>query len=168
MRPNPYPGIIIPLFFTIFFNSGMHAQSAVLSSGGDATGTGGSVAYSVGQVAYTHIEGEDGSVSLGVQQPHFVIMVNTDDPDLHISASAYPNPANDLVTLRLDQQSGENIMHDNLSFTLFTVDGTQLLQQDIKSNVTNVSLEKFPGATYVLRITRDNTVIKTFKIFKTN
>jgi hypothetical protein len=166
MRPIPYPGITIPLLFTILFVSGIQAQSAVLSAGGDATGTGGSVAYSVGQVAYTHIDGEEGSISLGVQQPHFVIMVDTDHPGLQISAKAYPNPSNDFVMLSLE--NGENRIDENLSFSIFSVDGANLFQQDITSTVTQVSLEKFPAATYLIRITRDNTLIKTFKIFKTN
>lgn len=168
MRTIPYSGITIPLLFAIFSISGMQSQSAVLSAGGDATGSGGSVAFSVGQVAYTHIDGEAGSVSLGVQQPHFVIMVDTDDPELKISVSAYPNPANDFVTLNLNLHNVDNGNYEKLSFRLYTVDGTQLLQQEIVSNVTKVSLENLPSATYVLRIVRNNTEVKTFKIFKSN
>jgi hypothetical protein len=39
-------------------------------AGGEATGSGGSVSYSVGQVVYTTNTGINGSVAQGVQQPY--------------------------------------------------------------------------------------------------
>ena len=47
------------------------AQSAVVSVGGDAQGNGGSVSYTVGQVAVQTVANSNGSVSVaeGVQQP---------------------------------------------------------------------------------------------------
>ena len=53
----------------------MKAQTShqVLSaSGGDATGSGGSVAYSVGQIVYTTSTGTTGSVAQGVEQANGV------------------------------------------------------------------------------------------------
>ena len=44
----------------------LQAQEAVLSAGGNATGNGGSVSYSIGQVAYT-ASGTNGTVTQGVQ-----------------------------------------------------------------------------------------------------
>ena len=39
-----------------------YAQEAVTPSGGEATGTGGTASYSVGQIAYTTNTGANGSV----------------------------------------------------------------------------------------------------------
>ncbi len=50
--------------------SELHAQEATLASGGNATGSGGSVSYSVGQVVYTTNIGTTGSVAQGVQQAY--------------------------------------------------------------------------------------------------
>ncbi|MFM2191538.1 MAG: hypothetical protein RLZZ118_495, partial [Bacteroidota bacterium] len=44
------------------------AQQATTATGGDATGSGGSAAYSVGQIVYTTHTGTTGSVAQGVQQ----------------------------------------------------------------------------------------------------
>jgi hypothetical protein len=51
--------MIMPLF--------LYGQQVVLGGGGEATGSGGTVSYSIGQIAYTS-KGAGGTVSEGVQQ----------------------------------------------------------------------------------------------------
>ena len=55
--------------------TGLQAQTSVNAIGGDATGSGGSVSYSVGQVVYTTNKGTNGSVVEGVQQPYEILVV---------------------------------------------------------------------------------------------
>lgn len=43
-----------------------HAQESIHTSGGDASGSGGSAAYSVGQVFYTSNTGSNGNNSIGL------------------------------------------------------------------------------------------------------
>src|SRR6056297_978638 len=50
--------------------TGANAQQAMPASGGDASGSGGFVSYSVGQVVYTTHTGANGSVAQGVQQTY--------------------------------------------------------------------------------------------------
>ena len=57
------------LLLGIGFNQG-YAQQATTASGGDASGSGGSVAHSVGQTVYTTNTGSNGSVAQGVEQPY--------------------------------------------------------------------------------------------------
>src|SRR5688572_29514526 len=78
------------------------AQSGTVSTGGDASGSGGTSAYSVGQVDYTHFDGEDFHVSLGVQQPNVELMVSAEEPDEYIGISAFPNPTATLIELDID------------------------------------------------------------------
>jgi hypothetical protein len=56
-----------------------HSQSAIVVAGGDATGTGGKVSYSVGQIAFTYASGTNGSVTQGVQQPFEISNLGNDD-----------------------------------------------------------------------------------------
>ena len=44
------------------------AQQATTATGGNASGSGGTVAYSVGQIVYTTNTGSTGSVAQGMQQ----------------------------------------------------------------------------------------------------
>ncbi len=164
---NRHKPLLTTAFFVTAGLAGIYAQNAVLTSGGDASGTGGTVAYSIGQIAYTSIDGEDGSMSLGVQQPNLVIMVGTEEPEITLSASIYPNPVNTSVNLTLDepnQMSGA----ESLSFGLYDINGKLLLQKDIVTTVTVIPMGNLTNALYILRVTNNNAEIKTFKIFKTN
>ena len=56
--------LIFFLAFLLSFSANAQTAHQVLSAkGGDATGTGGSVAYSVGQIVYTTSTGTTGSVA---------------------------------------------------------------------------------------------------------
>lgn len=52
------------------------AQQATTATGGNASGSGGPVAYSVGQVVYTTNTSSNGSVAQGVQQPYEISIKN--------------------------------------------------------------------------------------------
>jgi hypothetical protein len=47
---------------------GLQAQETPAATGGEATVSGGTVSYSVGQVVYTSAKGRNGSAAQGVQQ----------------------------------------------------------------------------------------------------
>jgi hypothetical protein len=59
---------ITSVAFLLIGLGGLSAQESVNGSGGDATGTGGTSSYSIGQVVYTTATGTNGSVAQGVQQ----------------------------------------------------------------------------------------------------
>jgi len=62
------------LLFCLAF-AGLHAQEAIPASGGNAKGSGGTVSYSFGQVYYISVEGVNGTVAQGVQQPFEISVV---------------------------------------------------------------------------------------------
>ena len=69
------------------------AQQANPAAGGDATGSGGSVAYSVGQIVYTTHTGTTGSVAQGVQQPYEIsVVLGIENSLIDLDINAYPNP----------------------------------------------------------------------------
>ena len=142
-------------------------QNEVTTSGGDGTGPGGSVAYSVGQVAYTNINAENGSISLGVQQPNLFLSVGTLETDITLSASVFPNPSNANTTLRLEGQD-ETIISKELMYRLFDLNGKLLMEQEIKSNTTIIPVDHLTGSVFILQVIRKDIEIKAFKIFKTN
>src|SRR4030042_5256555 len=71
------------------------SQQAVSTAGGEATGAGGTVSYTIGQVTYTTNSESEGTVSQGVQQPYeiFVISSSEDRYGITFELSVYPNPA---------------------------------------------------------------------------
>lgn len=145
----------------------LQGQSAISTAGGDGTGSGGSVAFTVGQVAYTNFSGEGGSVSLGVQQPNVILTVGFHDLDITLTASVFPNPANASTSLQVDTDDITSTQKD-LSFYLFDINGQLLKQQTIQSSVTTIPMDNLTEGVYILQVRKENVLMKSFKIFKTN
>ncbi|MDY2585962.1 T9SS type A sorting domain-containing protein [Winogradskyella aquimaris] len=63
--------MIKPLLIAYFLciSLSMFSQENISTSGGEATGSGGAVSYSIGQVVYSTYIGSNGTLSEGVQQP---------------------------------------------------------------------------------------------------
>ena len=59
--------------------TGLQAQESINTTGGNATGDGGSASYSIGQMVYTTTTGDDGSVAQGVQQAFEIYVLGVED-----------------------------------------------------------------------------------------
>lgn len=132
------------------FNSG--AQETIPAAGGTATGQGGSVSFSVGQVVYNFLSGQEQSVIQGVQQPYEISVVTSADeiPFSGIDVQAYPNPASDFVTLRIE--SGLNDHYQILTYELFDMTGQVLEKKTISADLTNIPMVHLAPATYLLKV----------------
>lgn len=159
--------IISGLSFLILWQGGLDAQSAVSASGSDGTGPGGSVAYTIGQVTYTNLSGEDGSINLGVQQPNLFLTVGTDETEITLTASLYPNPTNTTASLRLDGKDA-SVIGDDLAYRIYDLSGKLLMHQRIQDDITAIPVDHLTGSVFILQVTRKDVEIKSFKIFKTN
>ena len=143
--------------------TGLQAQNAIPASGGNASGSGGSVSYSVGQVVYTTNTGTNGSSAQGVQQPYEISVVTAveETKDISLKIMVYPNPATDFIKLKI-----ENYEVLNLRYQLFDINGSLLQDNVIVGNETSIDMSNYMSATYFLKVTDNNKVIKTFKIIK--
>jgi len=103
---------------TLLCLSPSFAQVTVPTSGGDASGSGGAVAYSVGQVAYTTNTSTNGSVAQGVQHAYEIFTLGTIETVLNISLTAFPNPTTENLTLQISDFNNEK-----LSYHLFDMQG---------------------------------------------
>ena len=98
--------LFISLMLALPALSYMQAQqihASVNAAGGNASGTGGSVSYSVGQLFFTTAFGTYGSVSEGVQQPFEISVLSgvEDITGIDLYYSVYPNPTIGKLTLNL-------------------------------------------------------------------
>ena len=158
---------LITLFLFGIGLTGLKAQEAIPTSGGNASGSGGSVSYSVGEVVYTTNIGSNGSEAQGVQQPYEISVVNglEEAEGIHLNFTTYPNPTKDFLTLKV-----ENYDKENLSYNLYDINGKLLTNKILSGNETIISMENFVPATYFLKVLQSKQgsiqVIKTFKIVK--
>ena len=143
--------------------TGLQAQESISTTGGNASGSGGSVSYSVGQVVYTTHTGTSGSVAEGVQQPYEISVVTglEEAQSINLSVTAYPNPTTDYLTLRIDE-----FEISNLSFQLYDMNGKLLQNEKITGNQTSIVMSNLLPATYFVKVIRGNKEVKTFKIIK--
>ena len=141
---------------------GLQAQEAVTATGGDATGTGGSSSYSVGQVVYTTNTGTNASVAQGVQQPYEIsASVGIDVIEINLELVAYPNPTNNALTLNIGNYSNEK-----LTYQLYDMQGKLLDSKQVVNSSTTMGMQDLPVSTYLLNVLDDNSLIKTFRIIK--
>ena len=80
--------------------TGLNAQETIPASGGEASGSGGSVSYTIGQLVYSTITGtNDNSIAQGVQQPYEISIVSgiAEADEINLKILAYPNPVTDFL-----------------------------------------------------------------------
>jgi hypothetical protein len=143
--------------------SNCNAQESPTASGGDLTGSNGSVAYSVGQVVYTTNTGTNGSVAQGVQQPYEIseVLASENFSLLANSLLVYPNPSTDVLVLNMSNEDGLQ-----LDYQIVDINGKIVKKDAITSNETNIAVAYLPASIYFLKVLNENTEVKTFKIIK--
>jgi len=146
----------------------LKAQEVLPSAGGDASGAGGSVCYTVGQVVYTTSTGTIGSVSAGVQQPYEISVVTglKHDIGIKLECNAYPNPTTDFLILHIEGDA-----QSQYSAFLYNTIGVLLKSIKIEDKETSIDMSNLVIATYYLKIVNTTNPsstkeIKTFKIIK--
>lgn len=138
------------------------AQESTNASGGDATGTGGTASYSVGQVVYTTNTGSTGSVAQGVQHAYEIFTVGIKETELNISLTVFPNPTTENLTLQISDYNNEQ-----LSYQLFDMQGKQLSNGQITAQKTQINMNSLPTATYFVNVVnQENKKVQSFKIIK--
>lgn len=141
----------------------LHAQQSVGNAGGNGSGSGGTTAYSVGQVVYTtNTNTGSGSVAQGVQQPFEIQTLSGNDYlKISLQMSVYPNPTQNNLTIEVKQ---DNL--DNMQYQLFDLNGRLLLSTKILARTTPIEMSRYPEAVYLLKVFQKSKELKTFKIIK--
>ncbi|PKP27036.1 MAG: hypothetical protein CVU03_00360 [Bacteroidetes bacterium HGW-Bacteroidetes-2] len=156
----------IVLAFVVFISClyEINAQSNPVSSGGDATGAGGTLSYSIGQVVYTTATGSGGISNQGVQIPYEITTLGVENfPEISLQMVVYPNPTSSKAILKI-----ENYAFQQLTYSLFDVHGKLIFNQKITNSDTPITMEHLASGTYLLKVTSQNKTLKTFKILKNN
>ncbi len=145
------------------FVTGAQAQEALPATGGNASGSSGSVSYSIGQVFYYTLAGDNVTLLQGVQQPYEISVVSgvENAGGISLDCMVYPNPTMDKLTMKVD-----SFDPGNLSFKLFNPNGKLLVNKKITGKETSISLGNLMPGIYFLKVLDKQKEIKTFKIVK--
>lgn len=148
--------------FLLLGLAGLQAQYSFNAAGSSATGSGGRVSFSLGQVAFTSQTGSGGSINEGIQQPLEIFVTTAVDERLvDFTATAFPNPTVRQVYLDIPEAMGKD-----LSFSMTDIHGRLLKAEEIRNPLTQVQMESLSPGTYFITLARQGQPVKTFKIIK--
>jgi len=141
----------------------VQAQHTVPATGGIATGSGGKVSYTIGQIDYYKNAGASGVITQGVQQHYEIIVITTAKQAKEISlvCSVYPNPTNGFLKLILKGYKSEN-----LTYQIYNINGELITSEVVRGNETSISIGNSMTGIYFLKVSDNQKEIKTFKIIK--
>jgi len=152
----------IIFFITLFSTTAeVYAQQTTLSTGSDIENNSGSVSFSIGQVMY-HVQENDTSFLIqGVQQPYDILeIISMEPPNGELEISVYPNPVNERLVI------ATNIIPENLLAELFDDNGRLVTFQTLTDLENILDTSQLASTIYLLRITLNNELFKTYKIIK--
>jgi len=153
---------VVVLFLLAFGLQTIQAQDAVTAAGGDASGFGGTVAYSVGQIVYNTNTVANISVAQGVQQPYEIsIFPGKEDNSIILELTVFPNPTNNFLIL-----NAGNSELSTLSYQLYDNNGKILKSRKMISSTETIGMENLPSSIYFLKVVNNKKEVKTFKIIK--
>lgn len=157
-----YKKKILSAVFLLLGLGGLYAQETVPTSGGDASGSGGSASYTIGQVVYSVNAGATGSLVQGVQQPFEISnLVGIEFEEINLELVAYPNPTQNALFLTIGTYNNEK-----LTYQLYDMQGKLLDSKPVVNSRTAISMQHLSENTYLLSVLKNDRLIKTFKIMK--
>jgi hypothetical protein len=154
---------IILIFCCGFSSAFLQGQEVISPTGGNATGSSGSVSYTIGQILYSTFSGTNGSVVQGVQQPYEISILTAieNSEGITLDCMVYPNPTSGFMKLIV-----ESFDYENLRFRLYDINGILLQDKKVESKETVISMESLSASIYFLKVTKENKEVKVFKIVK--
>ena len=148
------------LFF-VLFGIDAFAQSDIVPMGGTATGNGGTVTYTIGQIAVQSYGEGSTSISEGVQQPYEIQTIGIDNyPGITLNAMVYPNPTLGNVQLTMNNVQLE------VEVRVFDLNGKFLFSKKIEGETTVIPMVELATGTYFVNVLNGTQVLKSFKVVK--
>lgn len=152
--------------FLLFFGlciSFLHAQNAVIPSGGNAEGIGGSSSYTIGQIVFEPSTGSNGTIIPGVQQPFEISIIDAIEHSVNykLTSNVYPNPVSNQLQLKIENESIADI-----SYKLIDMQGNLIVQRKIEGKTTVIDMSNYVPAVYILKVINNNKEAITYKIVK--
>ncbi len=140
----------------------VNAQESINSSGGSSFGNNGNASFSIGQVFYNTTSNNIGNVAQGVQHAYEIFNVGISNKEISLSIIAFPNPAVDILYLKVMELKSEKI-----TIKVYNISGNLLHVEKIEKQLTKVNLSEYPPSTYFVNVSNsNNNLISSFKIIK--
>ncbi len=136
------------------------AQHAAATSGGDATGTGGTVNWTLGQPAYEPTTAPGGSVYCGVQQPYEWLVTATPGHSAP-TVALWPNPAAEGITLQWTSAT-----QGPARYTVHAADGALVGEGRFEGSTAHLALGHLSAGTYTVQVFQSEERTTTLTVIK--
>lgn len=156
--------IIIAFVLCLVLITGLNAQETISSTGGEASGDGGSVSYTIGQLVYSTLTGtNNNSIFQGVQLPFEISVVSgiSEADEINLEVLVYPNPATDFVILKID-----DVAEDQYMAFMYNINGRLIKNIEITDSETQIVMHDLISSIYFIKVIKDEKEVKVFKIIK--
>ena len=153
--------IIITVLMGVVFTGGAQVveRDVISSTGGFYSNGSGQLSVTIGEVITTTISDGTNELTQGFHQT-IITVTNIENHSIDFEMSVFPNPTSKSVTIRIKE------LKDNISLTLYGVDGKIILTERIQSLETNLNVEQFANGIYFLNLSKDGQFIKLYKVLK--
>lgn len=142
-------------------------METIITSGKNATGSSGTVSYSIGQVFYTYFGLQSVyNVAQGIQHQETRNTQTLGTPENIESKTEifiFPNPTADFVNINM---KGVELENGQFFYQLYDIQGRLIKHSIINQTETQISLYNLSSSIYILQVHIDNKVLKIFKIIK--
>ena len=137
-----------------------HGQSAIITSGGDASSAAGSISFSIGQVADEHYDASGVRISEGVQQPYEFFTVSISEALADVTLSIFPNPTMSTVSIQM------GTFQDGLSVSIFDLQGSLLYEAPLQNVITPIDMQSWAAASYIVRVKNTQNTSSEYLVVK--
>jgi hypothetical protein len=149
------------VFFLLLNAFTVQAQQIISTTGKCQENTSGSLSWTFGECLIDTYNGSNGVLTQGFQQSRIVITDMPELPGNTLEISAYPNPAQDMITLKI--LAGQD---QEYRCQLYNLNGKLLAEQKLVGNEIKISFMNLPSGTYLLKLFDEDQVLKILKINK--
>ncbi len=161
--------MVVAMAMTSMAISQTASPELVSSSGDSFSNATYQLDWSIGEcVTATHSAG-DYVITQGFHQNTYVITA-VEDLRPEIEMTVYPNPTNDIVSLKVESSKvypvGNSNRVESMQYTVTDLSGKVLEQGEILSTLQTLNFTNYSVGTYLISISRNNQLIKSFQIIK--
>ena len=145
----------------ISFGIALQAQEVIATGGDYNSNGGGSISYTIGEIAIASYANTHGILLEGFQSSTIDIISAIEINHVDYKITAYPNPVVSELKLSIYQGYGKGLM-----YLVYDISGRLIKQDFIKADDTIIPFNNLVNSTYVVKVVSKEKDIKTFTIIK--
>lgn len=146
------------LIATIAYAPFANGQEVISSQGETYSNGNGSIDFTVGEVIINTVSDGTNDLTQGFHQTNWSF-VGLDDHAIHIEASVFPNPTEDVLNLKISSFEG-------IHYSMYDAKGKLVLEDEILNELTVLEVSHFAPGQYSIVLEKNETILKSYKLIK--